>query len=155
RGRRQHFKRAMIASLDHIIIAVRELDAAAEAYARVIGRAPSWRGRHPALGTRNVLFHCGDVYVELLAATQESTPLTAMLNEALGRRAGRFCGRGLGVDAVSTAAAAARAGGVGVAPPLPGEGVDERGMQRRTWRSAFIDPDSVRGLRLLLIQHDP
>jgi catechol 2,3-dioxygenase-like lactoylglutathione lyase family enzyme len=143
----------MLSSLDHIVLAVRDLDSAAAAYAGVLGRAPSWRGTHPALGTRNVLFSCGSVYLELLAATAASTPVTDALLETLGERDERLFALALGVHDIDTAVAAAQAGGLRVTHAVAGEGVDERGARRRTWRSAFVDPDSVRGLRLLLIQH--
>jgi catechol 2,3-dioxygenase-like lactoylglutathione lyase family enzyme len=144
----------MISSLDHIVLAVRDLDVAAVAYTGVLGRAPSWRGSHPALGTRNVLFSCGSVYLELLAAASgASTPVTDALAETLGERDERPFALALGVDDIDTAVAAAQAGGLRVTPAAAGEGVDEHGARRRTWRSAFVDPDSVRGLRLLLIQH--
>jgi len=34
--------------VNHVVIAVRDLEAAASAYAAMFGRAPSWRGVHPA-----------------------------------------------------------------------------------------------------------
>jgi len=54
-------------SFDHVIIGVADLEAAAAALGRVLGRTPSWRGRHPTYGTANVLFRLGSAYVELLA----------------------------------------------------------------------------------------
>ena len=33
--------------VDHIIIAVQDLDQASQDYALMLGRAPSWRGTHP------------------------------------------------------------------------------------------------------------
>jgi catechol 2,3-dioxygenase-like lactoylglutathione lyase family enzyme len=143
----------MISALDHIVLAVRDLDAAAAAYAGVLGRAPSWRGTHPVLGTRNVLFSCGSVYLELLAATGASTPVTDSLHETLGEHEERPFALALGVHDIDTAVSAAHTRGLQVTQAVAGEGVDEHGTRRRTWRSAFIDPDSVRGLRLLLIQH--
>jgi catechol 2,3-dioxygenase-like lactoylglutathione lyase family enzyme len=53
--------------LDHVVIAVNDLDAAAATYGRLLGREPSWAGRHPEMGTANRLFRLDDVYVELLA----------------------------------------------------------------------------------------
>jgi len=45
----------MLESLDHVIVAVRDLDAASGVYSRLLGREPSWRGSHPRLGTANTL----------------------------------------------------------------------------------------------------
>ena len=46
----------MLTSLDHIVIAVRDLAAAMDLYGRLLGRRPSWRGEHPGYGTANTLF---------------------------------------------------------------------------------------------------
>ena len=57
----------MFTSLDHLVIAVRDLDVATTTYATLLGRAPSWRGDHPGAGTANALFRLGNTYVELLS----------------------------------------------------------------------------------------
>ena len=46
----------MLDSLDHIVIAVGDLEAARQTAIALLGRTPSWSGSHPGLGTRNVLF---------------------------------------------------------------------------------------------------
>src|SRR2546426_567143 len=53
--------------IDHVVIAVRDLDGATRDYATLFGRVPSWRGSHPTYGTRNTLFRIDNTYVELLA----------------------------------------------------------------------------------------
>jgi catechol 2,3-dioxygenase-like lactoylglutathione lyase family enzyme len=55
-------------ALDHLIIAVADLDAAVRDWTDLLGRSVSWRGSHPALGTANALFRFGGCYLELLAA---------------------------------------------------------------------------------------
>ena len=42
--------------VDHIIIAVEDLEKASADYALMLGRAPSWRGTHPDYGSANTLF---------------------------------------------------------------------------------------------------
>ena len=54
-------------TLDHVVIAVEDLDAATADYTRILGREPSWRGEHPKYGTRNTLFRIDNTYIELLA----------------------------------------------------------------------------------------
>ena len=53
------FSPPMLQSLDHAIVAVRDLTAAARTYTALLGRSPSWRGEHPGLGTNNVLYRLG------------------------------------------------------------------------------------------------
>jgi hypothetical protein len=73
----------------HLVPAVRDLDAAARAYAAMLGRTPSWHSRHPAYGTINVLFGLGNCYLELLAldAAPSPHPIAATLAGYLERRA--------------------------------------------------------------------
>ena len=54
-------------TLDHVVIAVHNLDAATMDYTALLGRAPSWHGSHPTYGTKNTLFRIDNTYVELLA----------------------------------------------------------------------------------------
>jgi len=139
--------------LDHVVLAVADLDAAAADYTRLLGRAPSWRGTHPAFGTRNVLYRLDDTYVELLAPHDPAGPLAQVVAAALGARSERAFALALGVGDVERAVADAKAYGVVAGDPAPGEGSDDASGRVRTWRSAFVDPASVRGLQLLLIQH--
>jgi catechol 2,3-dioxygenase-like lactoylglutathione lyase family enzyme len=63
---------APISGIDHVVIAVRDLDRAREAYAR-LGFTVSPRGDHsPPLGTANRTIMAPRSYVELLAVTAET-----------------------------------------------------------------------------------
>ena len=59
----------MINSLDHLIIAVNNLDEAENNYKKIFGMEPVWRGEHKELGTSNSLFNFNNTYFELLSAT--------------------------------------------------------------------------------------
>ena len=137
--------------LDHPVIAVADLESATLAYSGLLGREPSWRGAHPALGSENTLFRLGNSYLELLAACGDG-PLAPILGEALGDREERFFALALGAADVDAAVERARAAGLQVSDPAPGAGSGNGGIER-TWRSAFIDPAGVKGLRLFFIQH--
>lgn len=139
--------------LDHVVLAVADLEAAAADYTRLLGRAPSWHGGHPTFGTRNVLYRLDDTYLELLAPHDPAGPLSQVVRAALGERAERAFALALGVPDVARAVAEARTHGVAAGDPAPGEGSDDTSGRVRTWQSAFVDPASVRGLQLLLIQH--
>lgn len=142
----------MIRTLDHAIVAVADLAAAATAYATLLGRRPSWRGRHPALGTANVLFRLDNTYLELLAANGDGA-VADLVRGALGERQERPFGLALGVDEVDAAVAALHGRGLRVGEAMEGSGVDDETGARRTWRSSFAEVDAARGLRLLLIRH--
>ena len=56
----------MLSSIDHIIIAVKDLDEAEKNYEKILGISPVWKGEHEQLGTRNVLFNFTNIYLELI-----------------------------------------------------------------------------------------
>ena len=58
-------------SVDHLIIAVRDLDEAEKAYNQIFGRSPSWKGIHPGMGSANILYRLANTYVELLGPSGE------------------------------------------------------------------------------------
>jgi catechol 2,3-dioxygenase-like lactoylglutathione lyase family enzyme len=65
--------RSHITGLDHVIIAVRDLDAAAESFRR-LGFTLSSKGRHAEWGTANACVMFGGDYIELLAAVGDGGP---------------------------------------------------------------------------------
>lgn len=139
--------------LDHLVLAVRDLEPARADYVALLGRTPSWHGRHPAFGTRNVLFRLSNTYVELLAPDAAGGPLADVVSAALHQREERAFALALGVSDAERAVDEARGRGLGVGKAAPGEGRDDATGAVRTWRSAFVDPATVRGVRLMLIQH--
>ena len=143
----------MDAVLDHVVLAVRDLDAARADHVALLGRSPSWHGRHPSFGTRNVLFRLSNTYLELLAPDVPGGPLADVVSAALHDRAERPFALALGVPDVARAVDEARARGLSVGNAAPGEGRDDATGAVRTWRSAFVDPATVRGVRLMLIEH--
>jgi catechol 2,3-dioxygenase-like lactoylglutathione lyase family enzyme len=143
-------------TLDHLVIAVRDLPAAEASYRRLLGLAPSWHGRHPSYGTENVLFRLRDCYVELLApaADAPSSPWRDTLVERLDGAGEGLYAIALGTSDIDATVAAARAAGLDVLDPLPGDGVDLATGARRAWRNARIRPESTRGVPAFFIQHD-
>ena len=67
----------MINTVDHLIIAVQNLNEAEQDYKKLFGIEPVWRGEHKELGTENVIFNFKNTYLELLSAKGEG--LGAML----------------------------------------------------------------------------
>jgi hypothetical protein len=65
--------------LDHILLAVRDLDEAAEHLESEHGLTSYVGGNHPAWGTGNRIVPLGDSYLELIAVVDESTAATTDL----------------------------------------------------------------------------
>ncbi|MBX3027258.1 VOC family protein [bacterium] len=142
-----------LSALDHVVVAVRDLPAAARAYGALYGRASSWQGVHPGWGTANVLFRLANTYVELIAPAGEG-PLAAALRGHL-----EVHGEGPYALAFATAdaaacAAALRAAGIAAGDPTPGSGRDTASGAERRWRTVVLPPADTRGVPLLIIQHD-
>lgn len=140
--------------VDHLVIAVRDLEAATASYAAVLGREPSWRGEHPAYGTANALFGLANCYVELLAlATDAPThPVGAALAAYLARRSEGLFALALGSDDLDATAAHLRQAGLTPSPIADGEGRAADGTRRR-WRSFVLARDETRGVNVLAITH--
>lgn len=142
----------MFDCLDHVIVAVADLPAAAERYAALLGRPPSWQGEHPGAGTANTLFRLDNTYLELLAPLGEGA-VGDRLRERLSSDGEGLLGLAFGAPDLATAVAALRARGLSISDPQPGRGSDgETGAERR-WENAFFTPESSRGPLVFAIQH--
>jgi methylmalonyl-CoA/ethylmalonyl-CoA epimerase len=64
-----------LVAIDHVGIAVEELDAAVEHYTRALGVSPAHRERVDDQGVEEVLFRAGESYVQLLGALGPDTPV--------------------------------------------------------------------------------
>ena len=77
----------MITGIDHLVIAVRSVEAEAEMLERDLGLAVTGGGRHEAMGTYNRLAFLGDSYLELIgvfdAGLVRSSPAFAVGGAAL------------------------------------------------------------------------
>ena len=79
----------MLLSLDHLVVAVIDPDAAAGELERMVGLRCTGSGRHPLWGTWNRLAWLGDTYVELIGVFDRSLtpngPISRVVSEATDR----------------------------------------------------------------------
>ena len=87
----------MIKTLDHLIIAVKDLEEAENNYKKIFGVDPVWKGDHKELGTTNVIFNFKNTYFELLAAKEEGLG-SMLVNNAIEENGDGLIGVVLGVD---------------------------------------------------------
>ena len=92
----------MIKSIDHILVAVEDLDKAVEDYSLVFGFGPTWQGSHPSLGTKNALFPLENMYLELIAKEDEG-PLGEFIGEHLKKNGESVFGLALETDDIEQA----------------------------------------------------
>src|SRR5918994_1267300 len=69
----------MLEDVDHIGIAVRDLDGAVDHYRRTFGLEPAHRETVEAQGVEEVLFRVGTSYIQLLRALGPDTPVGRFL----------------------------------------------------------------------------
>ena len=130
-----------LTDLDHVGIAVEDLDAALERYSRLLGVTPVHRERVDDQGVEEVLFAAGSSYVQLLGSLGPDTPV------------GRFLAtRGPGVHHVAyrvddgaAALAHLRAEGARLVDEVPRPG-------SRGTRIAFVHPAAFGGVLVELVQ---
>ncbi|WP_431856233.1 VOC family protein [Azospirillum sp.] len=141
-----------IDGIDHLVIAVRDLDKAREAYAR-LGFTLTARGRHTELKSANHTIMFPDDYVELLAI-EEPNPATAAWSEFLKTREGLAAAALKTADARSTQAELAGAGLSGGEAVDFGRPVDlPEGRRDARFTITQVAPAATPGGRMFLCQH--
>jgi hypothetical protein len=117
----------MIVGIDHLVIAVRSVEAAAAELEAVVGLSVTGGGRHEGMGTLNRLAFLGDTYLELIGIEDEalvrSNPEFAVGKASLAILAGGHEGLAtfaLAVDDIEDEVARLRDAGSPISPPIPG-----------------------------------
>lgn len=140
----------MLERLDHVLVAVRDLEVATHTTAVLLGRPPSWRGEHPGQGTANTLFGLENTYLELIAPAGEG-PQGTRLRRWLDAQGEGPLGLAFGTpdaDACREALAALEPG-----PVERGMGRDVESGAFRAWRRFEIPLQRTRGVLLFAIEH--
>ena len=130
-----------LTAIDHVGIAVEDLDESVERYRRLLGFDPTYRERVEDQGVEEVLFAAGGSYIQLLGVLGPETPV------------GRYlANRGPGmhhdahrVDDVAAALDALRADGARLIDEAPRLG-------SRNTLIAFVHPASMGGVLVELVQ---
>ncbi len=137
--------------LDHVLIAVTDLTAAAVNFENLYGLASIEGGRHPGWGTMNRIVPLGDSYLELVAVVDEGEASESAFGRWVAGRAVE-AGRPLGW-AVRTDDLTAVSRRLGLTPQS-GTRVGRDGNSLR-WRSAGIEKAAARPLLPFFIEWAP
>ena len=93
-------------NIDHVLVAVDDLDAAAERFSRNYGLASVAGGRHDGVGTANRLIPLGDRYIELISVVDPSSDHPVARTVAAAALGGdALMGVSLAVDDIEAVAA--------------------------------------------------
>ena len=130
-----------LTDIDHVGIAVADLEASVDEYSRLLGVEPSHRERVDDQGVEEVLFAVGSSYIQLLGALGPETPVGTFL-----------ASRGPGlhhvayrVDDIEGALAHLRAEGAQLIDEAPRAG-------SRNTLIAFVHPRAMGGVLVELVQ---
>ena len=134
----------MLTKIDHVGIAVRDLDTAVAAYQRLLGRAPTHRQVVESDGIEAVMFEVGESRVELIGSTSPTSKIAAFL----AKRGGGLHHVAYGVDDVQVALDEYRALGLATLDDCPRRGAAGRLV-------AFLHPSAGAGVLTELCQPDP
>ncbi len=129
----------LVRNLDHVAVAVTDLDAGVRTWQENFGLALERTGAVPALGIRQAILPLGGAFVELISPLSDEGPVAGFLKE---RGEGMYL-VSLEVADLDTAVAALRGRGLRVGDPTGGSGGA---------RLAFISPRSAHGVTIQLIE---
>jgi methylmalonyl-CoA epimerase len=130
-----------LTDIDHVGIAVEDLEASVAAYRRLLGVEPAHRERVEDQGVEEVLFAVGSSYVQLLGALGADTPVGRSL-EKRGPGVHHVAYR---VDDIAAALDELRTQGARLIDDAPRAG-------SRNTLIAFVHPASMGGVLVELVQ---
>ncbi|MDB4000684.1 VOC family protein [Gammaproteobacteria bacterium] len=142
----------MFTHLDHLIVAVDDLEAAAKNYQTLFGMMQVWSGEHKELGTSNALFAFKNTYFELLSATGEGLGAD-LVNHYLNQSGEGLIGIVFATDDIKKAKSSLEEQGFNMPDISSGEGINSSDQQVRRWKNLFLPPELSRGLFSFIIEH--
>lgn len=131
----------MLTDIDHVGIAVADLESAVERYRRAFGMEPEHRERVESQGVEEVLFAVGPAYVQLLGALGPDTPVGRFLE----RRGPGVHHVGYRVRDLEQVLSRLKAQGVALIDEAPRPG-------SRNTTIAFVHPSAMGGVLVELVQ---
>lgn len=131
----------MILDIDHVGIAVEDLDGSVERYRRTLGIEPAHRERVDDQGVEEVLFAVGTSFIQLLGALGPDTPVGTFL----AKRGPGVHHVAYRVDDVAATLARLRHEGVRLVDEAPRRG-------SRDTLIAFVHPKDMGGVLVELVQ---
>lgn len=137
----------MLRGIDHLVIAVPDLDSAAAELTDVLGLAFTAGGSHPGAGSANRLAFLGEAYLELIAVRDEALARERPIGAAALRTlaaGGGFATYALVDDALDVTVAELTANGSRIAPPQHGSRTRPDGETVEWWTATFdrLGPDT-------------
>ena len=142
----------MFNKLDHLIVAVKDLQEAENNYQKLFGMAPVWSGTHKELGTSNSLFNFQNTYFELLAPTSEGLGAD-LVNYYLDTTGEGLIGMVFATEDIAGVHSSLQERKFLIGDTSDGEGINSSDQQVRKWKNLFLPPELTRGIFSFVIEH--
>ena len=142
----------MISKLDHLIVAVKDLDEAESNYKKIFGVEPVWRGEHKELGTANVIFNFKNTYFELLASNGVGLG-SDFVNTTIEESGEGLIGFVLGSENIKLTFDSIKNKGHLLGDISDGEGTNLKNNEIRKWKNLFLPLELTRGIFTFIIEH--
>ena len=153
---RAAYAAGMLLGIDHLVIAVRDPDAAAAEFEEMLGLAATGGGRHERAGSFNRLIFLGDSYIELIGirdrALAAANPIGAAAVTALDAGSVGLVTWAIATDGARREVASLRVAGSPIGDAVPGERHRPDGGVVR-WHTAAAAPLGP-GRPPFLIEHE-
>jgi len=138
--------------LDHLIVAVKDLEEAENNYKKLFGFPPVWKGAHKDLGTSNSLFNFENTYFELLSASGNGRGAD-LVNKYLAQSGEGLMGMVFATEDINSERHSLVEKGFLVEEPSSGQGINNSDQQTRNWKNLFLPPELTRGIFSFVIEH--
>ena len=143
----------MITGIDHVALAVRDLDAAVAAYGALLGRSPEWVGGDG--GARHAWFQLANMALDVIAPAGDAAEKAAGAFGATIRRHLDKHGEGVWAFAFTVADGEAMhrlvtRRGLRATPPTSSRSTHLNG-RKRYWTTSAVQPDDTAGVQILLV----
>ena len=135
----------MFARLDHLIVAVKDLEEAENNYKKLFGFTPVWKGIHKDWGTSNLLFNFENTYFELLSASGNGAGAD-LVNNYLAQSGEGVMGMVFATEDINSASDSLVEKGFLVEESSNGQGINNSDQQTRKWKNLFLPPELTRGI---------
>ena len=142
----------MISKLDHLIVAVKDLDEAESNYKKIFGVEPVWMGEHKELGTANVIFNFKNTYFELLASNGVGLG-SDFVNTTIEESGEGLIGSVLGSENIKLTFDSIKNKGHLLGDISDGEGTNLKNNETRKWKNLFLPLELTRGIFTFIIEH--
>ncbi|MDB4974724.1 MAG: glyoxalase-like domain protein [Myxococcaceae bacterium] len=143
----------MLSKLDHVTIAVLDVEAAVTSYRALLGAPPIWRGTHPEVSTSAALFGLSNSVIELMGPSleQPQAEQTEALRELLESTGEGLQTLSFGSDDAAGCTRELRARGLRATPPQHGQARGGDGALR-DYQLVELSPRSTRSLSISIVE---